>query len=245
MNQTIRTIQDHRSIRQYSDEAVSDEQLQAILKAVHAMPTSIHAQQVSVIVVRDQGKRDTISQLAGNQGWIAQAPVFLVFVMDMNKTAKAGDKTGHKQLIHESSEGLLVSSFDAGIAMGAAIVAAESLDLGIVPIGGIRRNPQEIIDLLQLPKNTFPVAGLVVGHPANRSAQKPRISFDSFAHYEAYDDAAVTNAIDEFDVTMSEYYQQRGDKQGDWSSQVSALYKYVYYPKVHPVLKSQGFLLDK
>lgn len=33
MNEAIRTIQDHRSIRQYTDEAVSDEHLDTIIQS--------------------------------------------------------------------------------------------------------------------------------------------------------------------------------------------------------------------
>lgn len=48
----------------------------------------------------------------------------------------------------------MVSSVDAGLSMQNVITAAESLGLGIVPIGGIRKSPDEIIDLLQLPEYT-------------------------------------------------------------------------------------------
>ena len=126
------------------------------------MPTPIHGQQLSIIVVKDSKRKQKFSELAGNHVWVAQAPFFLVFVMDMNKTAKAGEIAGLTQVLHESAEVVLVSSFEAGLAMRAAIIAAESLDLGTVPIGGIRKNPQEMIDLLELPEKTFPVAGLVV-----------------------------------------------------------------------------------
>lgn len=46
----------------------------------------------------------------------------------------SGEKTGCKQVIHEDIEGILAGSFDAGIALGAATIAAESLGLGVVPI---------------------------------------------------------------------------------------------------------------
>ncbi|MBN2616883.1 MAG: NADPH-dependent oxidoreductase [Spirochaetales bacterium] len=245
MNQTITTIKNHRSIRQYKNKDIEPKDLNLILEAAHAMPTSIHGQQVSIVVVKDEDKRNKISDLAGGQPWIAAAPVFLVFVMDMNKTAQAGNKNNIPQIIHESAEGVLVSSFDAGIAMGAAIVAAESLGLGIVPIGGIRKNPQEMIDLLELPKNTFPIAGLVIGHPENLSAKKPRLSIESFAHSEKYNNELVTKAIDDFDKEMEIYYEKRGDKSSNWSAQIAGSYKQVYFPNVYPVLKSQGFILDK
>lgn len=43
-----------------------------------------------------------------------------------------------QQVIHESLEAMVVGAVDAGIILGNLITAAESLGLGIVPIGGIR-----------------------------------------------------------------------------------------------------------
>jgi FMN reductase [NAD(P)H] len=241
MNATIETINAHRSIRNYTDEPVSPNQLNAILKAAQAMPTSINGQQISLVVVQDKERKQKLSELAAGNPWIAQAPVFLVFVADFHKTEKAAAKKGTKQVIHASAEGALVATFDAGIAMGGAIAAAESLGLGIVPIGGVRRNPQGVIDLLNLPAHTFPVCGLVIGHPADRSAQKPRMPLEAFAHAETYDQAAVARSVDVYDQVMSDYYAKRGDKASDWSTGIAGAYQQVYFPAVGPVLRSQGF----
>ena len=40
------------------------------------------------------------------------------------------------------------------------ITAAESMGLGVVPLGSIKNEPQKIIEVLNLPKMTFPVLGL-------------------------------------------------------------------------------------
>jgi FMN reductase [NAD(P)H] len=172
MNNTIESIQNHRSIRQYLDKDVSDELIDEIVKSAQAMPNSINVQQTSVIVVRDKKKKEKLAELVGNQEYVAKAPVFLVFVMDFYRTYLAGEKTGFKQVIHEDIEGILAGSVDVGIALGASVVAAESLGLGTVPIGGIRKNPEEVIELLGLPKYTFPMVGLVVGYPADESHKK-------------------------------------------------------------------------
>ncbi|WP_243129649.1 hypothetical protein [Clostridium sp. HBUAS56017] len=37
------------------------------------------------------------------------------------------------------------------MALGASVVAAKSLGLDTVPIGGIRKNPEELIEILGLP----------------------------------------------------------------------------------------------
>lgn len=251
MNSTIKSIQNHRSIRKYLDKAIPDDMLEAILASAQAMPTSINGQQLSVIVVKDKGKKAKIAELTGNQHWIAEASVFLVFVADFYKAGIAGEKNGKPQIIHESIEGTMVGTFDCGLAMGGAIIAAESMGLGIVPIGAIRKNPEEMIRLLDLPERTFPVVGLVVGYPADQSAQKPRFPLSVFAHQETYQAKKMKQAIDEYDVRMTAYYREREDsgisaqKETNWSSQVADAYKQVYFPAVYPAMIKQGFKNDK
>ena len=245
MNKTIETIKNHRSIRNYLDKDVPEEMLQAILAAASAMPTSINGQQISIIVIKDKGKKEKIAQLTGGQSWISQAPVFLVFVADFYKAYLAGEKNGEKEIIHESIEGTLVGSFDAGLAMGAAIIAAESLGLGIVPIGAVRKEPDEMIKLLNLPQYTYPLVGLVLGYPAELSTQKPRLPHDAIVHIETYKKAGLAATIDQYDDLMAKYYKERGDKESNWSSQVANAYKQVYFPKVYPSIKHQGFKNNK
>jgi FMN reductase [NAD(P)H] len=206
------------------------------------MPNSINGQQTSVIVVRDKKKKEKLAELVGNQEYVAKAPVFLVFVMDFYRTYLAGEKTGLKQAIHEDIEGILAGSVDVGIALGASVVAAESLGLGTVPIGGIRRNPEEVIELLGLPKYTFPMVGLVIGYPADESHKKPRVPFNSFKHNENYDTKAVEESIDIYDEQMSEYLSEigRSEQETNWSTFTSRIYQSVYYPKVKDAINNQG-----
>ena len=157
MNNTINIIQNHRSIRKYLDKDIPDEMLDGIIKSCQAMPNSINGQQTTVIVVKDKAKKEKLAELVGNQQYVADAPVFLVFVIDFYRTYIAAKKNNVKQIIQEYVEGTEVGCVDAGIALGAATIAAESLGLGVVPIGGIRKNPEDVIELLELPKYTFPV----------------------------------------------------------------------------------------
>lgn len=246
MNEIIHNIKNHRSIRNFETTAVDDTILDEILHAAQAMPNSINGQQTSVIVVKDKAAKKKISELSGNQTWIDEAPVFLVFIMDFYKTDLAAKKNQLTQVIHESVEGTIVGTFDAGLQMGATIIAAESLGLGIVPIGGVRRNPKEMIELLQLPEYTFPVAGLALGYPKGESRQKPRLPYNTFRHNEVYQKDGLMDQINQYDKLMEDYLAEIGRSQeGNWTSYTSNLYQYVYYPNVYPVLKDQKFTNDK
>ncbi len=243
MNETIRKIQNHRSIRNFLDKDISEEIIDEIIKSSQSMPNSINGQQTSVIVIRDKIKKEKLAKFVGNQEYVAKAPVFLVFIMDFYKTFLAGEKTGLRQVIHEDIEGTLVGAVDCGIELGAAIIASESLGLGTVAIGGIRKNPKEVIELLNLPKYTFPIVGLAIGYPADNSHKKPRMPFYSFKHNEVYDNEKVENAIDIYDKEMERYLKEIGryEKEINWSTFTSNIYQSVYYPNVKETINNQGF----
>jgi len=246
MNETLRIQQSHRSIRSYKADPVSDAMLEQIIAAAHQAPTSMNAQEISLIVVRDAEKRARIAELSGGQPWIAQAPVFITIVIDFHKTDLGVRKAGQTQIIHESMEGFGVAAVDAGIVLGTLITAAESLGLGVVPIGSIRRNPQGMIDLLGLPPLTFPLVGLCIGHIKDDMPLKPRMDIQAFRHNERYDASGYAAAIDAYDMAIMDYWKQLGRSDGvPWSDNLGNSYKQVYFPQVKPVAAMQGLLNDK
>ncbi len=246
MNETISTMQSHRSDRSFTDEPISDAMLTEIIKAAQCSPNSINGQQVSLVVVRDPARRARIAEIAGGQPWIARAPVFITVVIDFYKTSVAAELAGQKQVIHESVEGFGVGAVDAGIILGNLMTAARSLGLGIVPIGGIRRDPQAMIDLLELPPYTFPIDGLCIGHIAQQAVQKPRLPLNSFWHNETYHREAIAPAIKEYDAVLTEYWKQIGRPEGTaWSTNTAGFYQQVYFPNVKPVAEKQGFLNNR
>ena len=246
MNTITDLLRRHRSVRTYSDKAVSDEILDNLITTVQQSPSSINAQQTSLVVVRNTNTRKRISEIAGGQPWIAEAPVFITLIMDFYKTSLAGQKKGLQQKIHESLEATVVGAVDAGIILGNLITVAESLGLGIVPIGGIRNDPEAMVELLKLPPLTFPVAGLCLGYERSESYVKPRLPISSFRHDEVYKTNGLQNAIDEYDERLMAHWQKVGRNDGEpWSDTVAGFYQRIYFPKVQPVLAQQGFLNNK
>ena len=246
MNDTVRTLKAHRSIRRYEDALVDEAQLAEIVACAQAAPTSINAQGLSVIVVRDAARRGRIAALAGGQPWVAKAPLFLAFVIDFHKTALAGNKAGRPQRVHESLEGFLTGVLDVGIALGNAMAAAEAMGLGCVPIGGIRAHPREMIALLGLPRLTYPVVGLSIGHPADWSRQKPRMDVGAFRHDETYDAARLPALVDAYDTVMAQYLREVGrEGEGSWSTFTARFYADVPFAEVLAAAREQGFGFDR
>jgi FMN reductase [NAD(P)H] len=244
MNETVRLLQAHRSSRSYKSNPIPAEILDAIIESAHRAPTSINSQQISLVVVRSAASRARIAEIAGGQPWIAQAPVFIAVVADFYKTGLGVEKTGVEQVIQRSLEAIVSSVSDAGIAMAALMTAARAFGLGIVPIGGIRRDPQAMIDLLGLPRNTFPVAGVVLGYVAEETPQKPRMPIESFRHEEKYHPEALKPAIDAYDRTLLEYWQKIGRADGlTWSANMAQHYG-AFSRRIKAIAQKQGFTIE-
>ena len=246
MNKTIEVMKNHRCIRSFLDKEIANAIIDELVAVAQAAPNSINGQQISLVIVRDKKKKQRIAEIAGGQTWIAQAPLFILFVADFYKAKLAAGKVSRKLVIPESIEATIAASIDAGICLQNVITAAESLDLGVVPIGGIRNDPAAMIELLNLPEYTFPLNGLTIGYPADRSNKKPRMPIAAFRHDEAYDTSKLPGLIDEYDALMNPYLKSVGrENEINWSANTMNYYSFVYFPKVYPTMKLQGFKNEK
>lgn len=246
MHDTLRQMHEHRSVRSYLDKPIPEAVLTAVLEAAWHGPTSINGQQVTLVVVKDPERRKAIAAIAGGQPWIAEAPVFVALVADFHKTKLGVEAAGGQQVIHESLEGFAVGAVDCGIALGNLMTAARAAGLGIVPIGGIRRDPAAMVELLGLPPLTFPLVGVAIGYAADEGAVKPRLSFDSFVHKETYRPETIDQGVAVYDAQMKDHWQSIGRADaGGWSETVRTYYERVYFPEVLPVAKKQGFGFEK
>lgn len=246
MNSTIETLINHRSDRSFLDKAIPDDILDSIIQSAYRAPTSVHSQQVSLVITRDKETKEKLAALAGGQPWIAQAPVFITFVLDMYKTAEGMKLAGETQIAHQSIESVVSGSIDVGIALGTTMAAARSVGLGVVPIGGIRREPLEVIKLLNLPEMTFPINGLTLGYVDEPAAIKPRLPLATFRHDEAYSSENLEKLIAQHNDELTQHWKTIDRNGGEnWSKTVGNYYRNIYFPNVQPALKKQGFGTEK
>jgi FMN reductase [NAD(P)H] len=246
MNETLSLLYSHHSDRSFTDKPVSEEDLRSILEAARRAPTSKNSQHVSMVVVRDAGRRARIAEAAGGQKWIATAPVFIAVILDFYKTGIGVEVAGEKQDIQETVEGLLAGVTDVGIALAAMIDAARSLGLGIVPLGGIRRNPQAMIDVLEIPHLAFPLVGLSIGYVDKPATLKPRLPMETFRHDERYHTEGIREAIVEYDATMLEYWKSIDRPDGKtWSLNTAESYKESGSRPVKAAINKQGITFER
>lgn len=244
MNPIIKQLQNRRSIREFTGEHVKEDDLQIILQTAQHAPTYKGAQQISLVVVDDKEKIKQIAECAGGQAQVAQADIFVVIVADFNRTSYAAQCAGKEQVIDATAEGLLIGAVDAGIMLNAIQIAAELLGYGTTAIGGIRKSPEKMIELLGLPKNTYPIVGTTIGVPnKDKYPQiKPRVPFNTFAFSNTYNDALVKKGVKEYDAILKDWWDAQGLSQmPSYNNVIGDGYSYVFYPNVAQTLAEQGF----
>jgi len=126
MNKVIDLIKNHRSIRKFKQESVSDEKLFSIIEAAGSASTSNFIQAYSVIRVTNKKKREQIAELAGSQTWVEASPLFLVFCADLKRSENAC-LFENQEMASGFTEQFIIATVDAALAAQNAMIAAESL----------------------------------------------------------------------------------------------------------------------
>ncbi|MGF1748524.1 oxygen-insensitive NADPH nitroreductase [Vibrio cionasavignyae] len=236
MNQTIATILGHRSIRQFTPQPISAEQRDMIVQAGLAASSSSLLQVVSVIRVTDNKKRSLLAEYAGGQAYVASAAEFLVFCIDYQRHMAI-----NPSVQADFTELTLIGAVDAGIMAQNCLLAAESLGLGGVYIGGLRNNAQQVDELLNLPEGTAVLFGMCLGYPDQDPDVKPRLPPHVIVHENQYQALNMAD-IDVYDESMQHYYAHRSSnqKQETWSQQTTSKLSGESRPHMLPYLNSKG-----
>ena len=184
----IRTMLAHRSVRAFADEPLPDGVEETLREVMRRGPTSSALQTYTFVFVRDRAVRAGIRPWCGDQRWVEECPLLIIACSDQRRVEDAARARGYPY--RASDLRILVSSVeDLTIAMQNASLAAQSLGLGTVMIGGVSNGAKEIHDLLDLPSRVVPLLGLCVGVPAPSQRDlepRPRIPAELVFHTDRY-----------------------------------------------------------
>jgi nitroreductase len=166
-NDVLELIKKRRSIRKYTDQAVTDEQVRQLLEAAMAAPSGSDLQSWEFVVVRDPALK---RQLAQTHTWSSMAAdAAVVFVV-------CGNERASRHWVEDTSaatENLLLAATALGL--GAVWVAMYPHSDREAPARRILAIPEEIRILCLVP----------VGHPAE--SKPPRTQYkESKVHYERW-----------------------------------------------------------
>jgi len=232
------------SVRDYSEAEVPDALLDTVLRAARQAPTSSNLQAYSFVVVRDPETKAKLAELAGNQKHIIAAPVFVAICADVRRLARVVEHAGGA-LAKDHLEMSLVACIDAALVGMCASLAADSLGLGTVMIGGMRNDPDGVAEVLGLPDGVFVAFGLCVGWPNSRPEAKPRLPDELVVHHERYADGDLDKGLADYEAAMSEHHRRVGrDPDEPWAARVAKQFSAPKRPRLMDVLKGRGFGFD-
>ena len=246
MNHIIEKILDHRSIRSFEDKPLTEEQIHIIVECAQSASTSSYIQPYSIIGVSDPEKKAKLAELAGEQSYVEKSAHVFVFCADLHRldiVAQMEDQDLAESI--ESTEKFMVACIDTALAAQNAAIAAESMNLGICFIGGIRNHLREVGEVLQIPHRVIPLFALIVGHPKNRSEKKPRLPRVNVYHENGYqqDQQVFTKQLEEYNETISSYYDRRtkGKRKDTWTEQMAGTFGKKIRMYMKDYVEGQGF----
>lgn len=240
MNEILSLMNSHTSVRNFKDYPISDETLHELIKAGQSAASSNFIQAYTVIHVKDPEKRKIIAELAGNQSHVVDAPLFLVFVADLER-ARLSTTLHEEKMVHGQTEAFIISTVDTALMAQNVILAAESMDLGGVYIGAIRNNPQVVSELLDLPDHTYPLFGMCLGYPESKNEVKPRLPLEIVLKTDSYQSGNEVELLRKYDDTMEAYYAKRNtaNRSDNWTKQMARMFSKPLRPHMKDFLENR------
>ncbi|MDN6004878.1 NADPH-dependent oxidoreductase [Enterococcus camelliae] len=245
MNTTIQQLTKHVSVRSFEDVPLDQKQKKDLLAAARSGSSSHFVQAYSILEISDTKLRSELAEITNSAPYVKQTGVFYIFLADLYRQATLLEAQGESLAGIQSMESLMVGIVDATIAAQNMVVAAESMNLGICYIGGIRNHLAKVAELLDLPRFTVPVFGLTIGYPIVKNEPKPRLPLENQVAENKYPREQFA-AMQDYEQQTATYYAQRGlnPQQTSWSEKNVHFFKEVRRPETGTFLAKQGFLLQ-
>ena len=216
MNEVLRQMAAHRSVRRFKSTPVPEEHIERAVEAAQMAATSSWIQAYSLLQVTRIDERKVLRELTGGQEQVETAGAFFAICADVRRhelIAKRAEKPYATNL-----EVFLLAVIDATLFAQNLNLAFESMGYGTCFIGGLRTRLPEVDSLLEIPDGVFPLFGLCVGEAADDSAIRPRFDPRTIWMKDRIESADEQLAhIDDFDRVAAEHYSARGLDGRDWS----------------------------
>jgi len=205
---TMKVIQDRRSIREFTDEPVSEKDLELLMEAARQAPSGENAQPWRFIIVKDEGMRKKMGAIAGGGSGRRFTAEFVTKKMQ-ERFANLQDEAKRQAAFQKLTSGQ-VSTFmadapvnivvcgkkdvwdtpyDTSAAIENILLMVTALGLGacwvIAPCIDIR-DEERMKDLLGIPEGYKAISVLSVGHPTRPHRPRPRIPMNDLVFNEKW-----------------------------------------------------------
>ncbi len=156
----ISTILSRTSIRHFTQQAVSEQDINTLLRSAMSAPSACNKQPWHFTVIRSRQLLDQLADATPNAPMLRQVPLAIVVSGDMQRTFPG--------------EGVLYWLEDTSAATQNILLAAHALGLGAVWCGiyPLSQRIAQVRSLLGLPEELIPMSLIPIGHPAEHPTPK-------------------------------------------------------------------------
>jgi nitroreductase len=206
----MKVIQDRRSIREYTEEPVSEEDLQMILEAARQAPSGENAQPWRFVIVKDAEARARLGAIAAGGSGRRFTAEFVTKKMH-DRFAGLQDEAKKKAAFEKLTSGNVSAfltkapvsivvcgrkdvwdlPFDTSAAIENILLMATGLGLGacwvIAPCIDVR-DEERLKGILNVPEGFKVVSIIGVGHPTRPHRPRPRIALNELVFAEKWGD---------------------------------------------------------
>ena len=242
------SLKQRRTIRKYQQKDISVEMLNDLLESAVRASTVGNMQVYSVIVTRDPARKAKLAPAHFNQPMVQSAPVVLTFCIDLRRFSKWCE-CRKATPGYNNFEWFVTGAVDTLLAAQTFCVAAEQKGLGICYLGTTTYNPDQIVEVLELPELVFPITTITVGWPADEPAMVDRLPIEAVVHEEVYHDytPADIDRLYAYKESLAENLQFIAENHKETLAQVFTDVRYTKKDseamsvKLWEVMKKQGF----
>lgn len=165
-NTTLQTIMNRKSVRSYTDQKLTDAQIETLLKAAMAAPSGINIQPWRFIVVTDQAVKDSLQgERCGSRAMYSDCAALFVVCGETEMTWRDGERVPNRNW-----------TADCAAATENLLLAAESIGLGAVWTAcyPYEERMTRAIEVLGIPEGVTPFCIVPVGYPAGDEQPKDK-----------------------------------------------------------------------
>lgn len=163
-----------RSVRSFTEDEVSDEEVKKIIDAARWAPSAGNIQPWEFVVVRKPETKKRLAESALGQSFIEEAPVVIVVCANEARSRMGYGSRGAN----------LYCIQDTAAATENLLLAASALGLGSCWVGAFHED--QVREILKLPGGVRPVAIVPIGRPAERPKPPRKRSLTEIVHHETF-----------------------------------------------------------
>lgn len=244
----------HRSVRSFLPGPLPSGAIETMVAAAQSASTSSNLHQWSVVAVSDPKVKSQLAKLAVSKAvgsksvYIEEAPVVLLWVADTSRNHEISASNGGTTEVYDYVDAFLMASIDTALAAQNAVVAAESMGLGVCFLGVMRNQAAKVAELIGLPKYAYVTFGMCVGvpDPARPSGIRPRLRQDVVLHHDRYETDRPAGWLEDYEKAFLEFRELLGMRQKTWAEAVKSATAMPYMDgreNLRQAVEERGYLL--